>query len=97
MKQLLITIAVLALAGCSSPGPGRESRSFLEASRDCLEFALEHDGLVRVRPWERDLLARQDMSWQPDKLEALRRSHITFSKEASLGGGSAGGGGCGCN
>lgn len=97
MKKLRVAFAVLVLAGCSSPGPGRESRSFLEASRDYLELCLEHDALVRVRPWERDLLARPDMGWQPDKLEALRRAHITFSKEASLGGGSAGGGGCGCN
>ena len=50
-----------------------------------------------VKPWERDVLARPDMSWTPDKLEALRRAHIQFSKETALPGGTAGGGGCGCN
>jgi hypothetical protein len=50
-----------------------------------------------VRPWERDVLARQDMQWQPDRLEAEMRSHIAFSKEGALVGGGAGGGGCGCN
>jgi hypothetical protein len=54
-------------------------------------------GCVRVKPWERDLLARRDMGWEPDALEAKREAHIYFSKEASMPGGSAGGGGCGCN
>ena len=54
-------------------------------------------GCVRVKPWERDLLARRDMAWEPDGLEAKREAHIYFSKEASMPGGSSGGGGCGCN
>jgi len=54
-------------------------------------------GCVRVKPWERDLLARRDMAFSPDGLEAKREAHIYFSKEASLPGGSGGGGGCGCN
>ncbi len=54
-------------------------------------------GCARVTPWERDLLARRDMSWEPDALEAKRESHVYFSKEASMPGGSGGGGGCGCN
>ena len=52
---------------------------------------------VGVRPWERDALARRDMAWDPDPLEAELRSHIYFAKEASLQGSGAGGGGCGCN
>lgn len=54
-------------------------------------------GCVQVKPWERDLLARRDMGWEPDVLEAKREAHIYFSKEASMPGGGAGGGGCGCN
>ena len=50
-----------------------------------------------VRPWERGELARRDMAWDPDGLEAQRRGHVYWSKEASLPGGGAGGGGCGCN
>jgi Domain of unknown function (DUF4266) len=53
--------------------------------------------LGHVAPWERDVLARPDMAWDPDPLEAAQRSHVYFSKEASLGGGGTGGGGCGCN
>jgi hypothetical protein len=52
---------------------------------------------VGVRPWEREALARRDMAWDPDPLEAELRSHIYFAKEASLQGSGAGGGGCGCN
>ncbi len=54
-------------------------------------------GCAHVRPWERAVLARSDMAWEPDPLEAARTDHIHFSKEASLPGGGAGGGGCGCN
>ncbi len=54
-------------------------------------------GCAVVKPWERDLLARRDMAWEPDALEAKREAHIYFSKEASMPGGSGGGGGCGCN
>ncbi len=69
----------------------------LAASRGLLETLLEHGWLVRVKPWERDVLALEQMSWEPDSLQAQRRSHIYFSKESSLLGGGAGGGGCGCN
>lgn len=54
-------------------------------------------GCVRVKPWERDLLAQRNMAFEPDGLEAKREAHIYFSKEASMPGGSGGGGGCGCN
>ena len=50
-----------------------------------------------VEPWERSVLARPDMAWEPDELAATQENHTYFSKEAALPGGSAGGGGCGCN
>lgn len=62
-----------------------------------LSTLLASTGCVQVKPWERDLLARRDMAWEPDPIEAKRESHIFFSKEASMPGGSGGGGGCGCN
>ena len=62
-----------------------------------LTIGFVSSGCVRVKPWERDLLARRDMAWEPDGLEAKREAHIYFSKEASMPGGSGGGGGCGCN
>ncbi len=62
-----------------------------------LGLALGLGGCAQVKPWEREALARRDMAWEPDKMEAARRSHVYWSKEASMPGGSVGGGGCGCN
>ena len=68
------------------------------ASLICLLLlGLSSTGCVRIKPWERDLLARRDMGFAPDVLEAKRENHIYFSKEASMPAGSGGGGGCGCN
>ncbi len=50
-----------------------------------------------VQPWEREILAREDMQLTTDPLEAATDDHIYFSKEASSGGRGFGGGGCGCN
>jgi hypothetical protein len=50
-----------------------------------------------VEPWDRDVLAREDMQLIADPLEAATDDHIYFSKEASSGGRGFGGGGCGCN
>jgi hypothetical protein len=50
-----------------------------------------------VEPWDRDILAREEMQLTTDALEAATDDHIYFSKEASSGGRGFGGGGCGCN
>jgi hypothetical protein len=50
-----------------------------------------------VQPWDRDILARDDMQLVSDPVEAALDDHIYFSKEASSGGQGFGGGGCGCN
>jgi hypothetical protein len=52
---------------------------------------------VGVQPWERDVLAKPEMSLDADPLDAAIDDHIYFSKEASSGGRGFGGGGCGCN
>ena len=62
-----------------------------------IAVAILSGGCTIVRPWERDILARKDMEWSPSPLEAALDTHIFFSKEASLAGGGAAGGGCGCN
>ena len=50
-----------------------------------------------VEPWERDVLAKQEMQLTTDAVEAGIDDHIYFSKEATSGGRGFGGGGCGCN
>jgi hypothetical protein len=50
-----------------------------------------------VEPWQRDVLARPEMSLDAYPIDAALDDHIYFSKEASSGGRGFGGGGCGCN
>lgn len=50
-----------------------------------------------VQPWQRGDLARAEMAFEPDPLQAAYRRHVEFSKEAASGGTTLGGGGCGCN
>lgn len=47
--------------------------------------------------WERGHLARPDMAWDPDPMQAAQRAHTYTSKEHSTGGAAVGGGGCGCS
>ena len=54
-------------------------------------------GCAGVQPWERDVLARPEMSLDNAPLDAAIDDHIYFSKEASSGGRGYAGGGCGCN
>jgi hypothetical protein len=50
-----------------------------------------------VKPWQRSVLARDDMQIVSEPLDSSIDEHIYFSKEASSGGQGFGGGGCGCN
>jgi hypothetical protein len=50
-----------------------------------------------VSPWQRDVLAREEMRLDANPLDAAIDDHMYFSKEASSGGRSFAGGGCGCN
>ncbi|MCB1687577.1 MAG: DUF4266 domain-containing protein [Halioglobus sp.] len=50
-----------------------------------------------MQPWERGILAKEEMQWQTNVSEAQLRNQIYASKEASSGGAGASGGGCGCN
>lgn len=51
-----------------------------------------------VQPWEKATLAKDTMKeGGPNKLTKKFEEHIYYSKEATKGGGSIGGGGCGCN
>lgn len=50
-----------------------------------------------VKPWQRDILARNVMSPDSDGAITGYHDHIYFSKEGATGGRNAEGGGCGCN
>lgn len=63
----------------------------------CIAFALSGCSNMGVEPWERDVLARDDMAIDNAPMKSAFDDHIYFSKEASSGGQGFGGGGCGCN
>jgi hypothetical protein len=50
-----------------------------------------------VAAWEKADLARPEMTFESDVLDAKFTDHIYFSREAATGGSGVGGGGCGCN
>ncbi len=54
-------------------------------------------GCETVSPWERGNLAKKEMGVNPTPNLNSFRDHIFTSKEASQGGHSGAGGGCGCN
>jgi hypothetical protein len=53
--------------------------------------------LNTVKPWDKDILARPEMSLTDSLTGDALDAHIYFSKEGSTGGSGMGGGGCGCN
>jgi hypothetical protein len=50
-----------------------------------------------VEPWERNVLAKDEMALDADALDLSLDDHIYFSKEGTSGGRGFAGGGCGCN
>lgn len=62
-----------------------------------LIIALSGCSSLGVKPWQRHLLAQEEMALNSSPTDAQLDDHIYFSKEGSSGGRSFGGGGCGCN
>lgn len=54
-------------------------------------------GCSTVPPWQKGNLAKPQMAFDHDPLQARFQDHTYFSKEGASGGSSVGGGGCGCN
>lgn len=50
-----------------------------------------------VQPWERNILAKDEMALDDEAITLGLDDHIYFSKEAASGGRGFAGGGCGCN
>ena len=62
-----------------------------------LIISLVITGCAHVSPWEKEKLSRPEMQLDSDPLISALDDHIYFSKEATSGGRSFAGGGCGCN
>lgn len=54
-------------------------------------------GCVHVAPYQREFLAKPSMDFSREGREVAFRSHVHESREGSMGGDGASGGGCGCN
>ena len=63
----------------------------------CLAIAVSSTACVRVKPHERQDLARRSMDPAGDPVERKLDGHVEEYREGSIGGAGAGGGGCGCN
>jgi hypothetical protein len=63
----------------------------------CVVIVTSGCSSLGVKPWERNLLAQDDMLMDADTIDLALDEHIYFSKEASSGGQGFAGGGCGCN
>jgi hypothetical protein len=54
-------------------------------------------GCAPVKPYQRELLSKQIMIFQPDPYEDVLDLHMLEAREGALGGYGSAGGGCGCN
>ena len=54
-------------------------------------------GCARVKPYQRELLAKPIMSFHPDPYEDVLDLHMYEAREGASGGYGSAGGGCGCN
>jgi hypothetical protein len=60
-------------------------------------WLLATTGCATVRPEERELLADPSMTFSAGGMAQRHEQHVLENREGSSGGGSATGGGCGCN
>ena len=63
----------------------------------CLTVCFTNGCATGLAPWQRGNLAKPQMALEPNTLDSAVMKHTYTSKEASSGGYSIGGGGCGCN
>ncbi len=62
-----------------------------------LSLLLSAAGCAHVKPWEREYLSERVMDPGGEHTEDRFRQHWQQSREGSMGGFGAAGGGCGCN
>jgi hypothetical protein len=93
MKVNKTVFKTLSLTNSSKLNASKVKLALLTA----ITLSLSACSSLGVEPWERDLLAKKEMALTSNPIDAALDDHIYFSKEASSGGKSFGGGGCGCN
>ena len=102
MSMLGSSLTVLTLqykvrmAAAGSETPMRKTHLYLAIALGSLSL-VSGCASLGVEAWDRDLLARDEMRLDANPVDAAIDDHLYFSKEASSGGRSYAGGGCGCN
>ena len=72
-------------------------KTYLHLAAFCVLALQSGCASLGVKVWDRDLLARDEMRLDANPVDTAIDEHLYFSKEASSGGRSYAGGGCGCN
>jgi hypothetical protein len=67
------------------------------SSRFLLLMLLATSACATVRPEDRELLADPAMTYGSGGEVQVQEDHVVSNREGSTGGGTASGGGCGCN
>ncbi|MEO6954577.1 MAG: DUF4266 domain-containing protein [Polyangia bacterium] len=65
--------------------------------RVLLALVLSCASCVVVKPYQRELLSKRNMIFNPDPQEAVLDQHMLEAREGAVGGYGSAGGGCGCN
>ncbi len=68
--------------------------------RRLISICLLFDGIsgcARVKPYEREKLSKNIMTFLPDPYEDVLDLHMLEAREGAVGGYGSAGGGCGCN
>ena len=77
------------------PASPSSSRRIARATVACL--LLLASGCATVKPQDKELLADPSMTFDANAMARRHEEHVLDNREGSSGGGSARGGGCGCN
>ena len=78
--------------------PQKQTSSALFLAAALLSALVSGCSMVKpVSPWEKGMLAKKEMTFEVDRLDAEYVEHTYSSKEGASGGAGVGGGGCGCN
>jgi hypothetical protein len=75
----------------------RAAKRRVSALWSLLLLTLMAAGCATLRPEEKEYLANPAMTWGDESIATQHELHVIENREASLGVGTASGGGCGCN
>ena len=79
------------------PASQSSSKRVVRLALTCLLLLAAAAGCATVKPQDKELLADPLMGFDASAMARRHEDHVLDNREGSYGGGSARGGGCGCN